>query len=270
MEASSAALRMLSRQRVHNVSPGVPKPMFSESEPALQRNRLLAALPEVEFALLADHLEPVALEMRQVLYEPGAPVETVYFPLSGLVSLVVFAEDGAHETAVEVAATGREGMVGVNALPDLDRTPFLTFCQVAGNALRVPLSLIEEREKELPTLTRLHWRYMNALSNQMAQTAACNLLHSVDKRCARWLLTARDRLGQDEFHLTHEFLAQMLGARRGTVTTAVRALADAGLIQYRWGQMRIVDRPALEAAGCSCYQRIRREHDQVLKLSVSG
>src|SRR5262249_23695431 len=155
------------------------------------------------------------------------------------------------------AVIGREGMVGVNILPVADRTPFLTFCQIAGRALRLPLALLEASYEQIPALRRLQWRYLQALANQMAQTAACNLFHPVEKRCARWLLIAHDRLDIDEFHLTHEFLAEMLGAKRGTVTTAVRGLADAGLIQYRWGQMRIVDRPALEAAGCTCYDRIR-------------
>ncbi len=224
-------------------------------------NRLLALLPEAEYKRLEPHLEKVALPLREVLYEADKPIEHVFFPLTGVTSIVAEMEDGR---IAEVGTIGNEGMAGLPVFLGAEKTPTLAFQQVPGEALRMRVDVFRKEIENAGTLTRVLHRYTQALFTQVAQAAACNRLHSTDQRCARWLLMTHDRVGTDEFLLTHEFLGQMLGVRRATVTEVAGTLHKAGLITYSRGKITVLDRQGLEAASCKCYQVIREDFDRLL------
>jgi CRP-like cAMP-binding protein len=231
---------------------------------ALGRNRLLAALPSEDLERLRPQLTPVQLAVRDVLYEPNKPIAAVYFPTSGVTSIVATMDDGA---AVEVATIGNEGMVGLPVFLGAESAPTTAFCQVAGTALRLDANglrdLLGEEGSHSTALMRVLSRYTQALMNQIGQTAACNRHHPIEQRCARWLLMIHDRVGADTFPLTQQFLAQMLGVRRASVNQVARTLQAAGLVTYRRGVIRIVDRARLETAACACYEIIRAEFDRL-------
>lgn len=226
------------------------------------QNRLLGALPPEELAWLAPHLERVALEIGEVLAEPSEPLRHVYFPETAIVSVVNRMADGS---AVEVGTVGNEGMVGVAAFLDAEASESQTFCQLPGPALRAPAAVVTAAGDARPAFRRVVNRYTQAYLTQVAQGAACNRLHGIEARCARWLLMTHDRVGgADSFPLKQEFLAMMLGVRRAGVTVAAGALQDAGLIRYRRGGIRVLDRAGLELAGCECYGIVRRHFDRLL------
>jgi CRP-like cAMP-binding protein len=226
---------------------------------ALGSNRLLQLLPPSERAELSPYLEPVELAQHQVLYEPYQHIAAVHFLLSGIVSLVA-----VEDRQIEVATVGNEGIAGMAVFLDANRTPFRGICQIAGQALRLSAPLLEYASDRLPGLRLVLHRYTQALLVQMGQSAACNLLHPIDQRCARWLLLSHDRMAGGELPLTQEFLSQMLGVGRGTVNAALQRLADDGLVKYRWGTLHVVDRAGLEKLVCRCYRTIRSEYDAVL------
>jgi CRP-like cAMP-binding protein len=229
------------------------------------RNRLLAALPPADFAALADHLQPAKLELKQVLHEPGQKIQTVYFPESGLVSHVAPLENGQ---SVEVGVVGREGLAGLSALLGAQRPVTEAMVQMEGHAWRIrPDELRAAFERSAP-LRALLMRYMQAFHAQVAQTAACNAQHTVDMRLARWMLMMHDRAGQDEFPMTHEFLALMLGARRPSISVAAAVLQKAGAIRYAHGRMTVLDRAGLEAAACECYGVVQEQFDELLGVPV--
>jgi len=167
-------------------------------------------------------------------------------------------------TAVETATVGNEGMVGLPVFHGVDRTAAQAFCQIPGDAFRVSTAAFRGELQYRGALGTLLGRYAEALFTQVAQSSACNRVHPMRERCARWLLTTHDRVGEDEFPLTHRFLAQMLGVRRATVTEAAGSLQAAGLIEYRMGTLRIRDRRGLESAACECYAIIRRAFGHLL------
>jgi CRP-like cAMP-binding protein len=224
-------------------------------------NRILAALPEVDRQRLLAHLEPVPLALKQVLSAPHAPITHVYFPLSGVVSLLTVTEVGE---AIEVATVGNEGLVGLSAFLDADSSPGQAIVQIAGDALCMPADALRAETLAGGALQTLLHRYTQGRLTQLAQGAACNRLHAMPARCARWLLMTHDRVGIDDFPLTHQFLAQMLGVRRATVTVAVGSLQRANLIRYRRGHITVIDRHGLEGASCACYRIIRDEFDRLL------
>ena len=218
-------------------------------------NKLLARLPEEDRSRLHDQLVPHFLRLKTVLFEPGEVVDGVYFPLDGVVSLVAPMEDG---NIVEVATVGNEGVVGVpTVLGGSLRVRAIS--QVAGRALAMPTTAFLHEISTCPPLARLVQSYVLALFGQISQAAACNRLHSTEERLSRWLLMSHDRVGKDEFPITQEFLGQMLGARRATVTLSAGLLQRAGLIRYHRGHVEILDRVGLEAASCECYQVIKDE-----------
>ena len=225
------------------------------------RNRLLAALPDADLAQLAPRLEPVNLELKQILFDVDAVIPHAYFLEDGVVSVLGVMKDG---TAVETATIGHEGLVGLPLFLGTDRTAAQGFCQVPGRALRLEADAFRQAIAQIPALRDVTARYTQALFTLVAQSSACNRLHSVEQRCARWLLMTHDRVGRDEFPLTHLFLSQMLGVRRATVTEAAGALQGAGLIEYAYGRIAVRDRPGLERAACECYAIIRREFDRLL------
>jgi CRP-like cAMP-binding protein/PAS domain-containing protein len=217
-------------------------------------NRLLAALPAKEYKRLLAGLEPVKLTYGEVLYEPGEQMRHVYFPNDCLVSLLTVVE--GHR-ALEVGLVGREGMVGYRLALGITTASVRSLVQATGTAMRIKSDRFLRECRRSPALQRVLLHFVNALMIQISQTAACNRFHVVEARLARWLLMTRERLLSGEFHLTHEFLADMLGVRRVGVTSAASSLQRRKLIRYRRGTITILDQRGLEAAACSCYRRLR-------------
>lgn len=217
-------------------------------------NRLLASLPAQEYARLRGGLEPVTLTYGDVLYEPGQPMRHVYFPGDCVVSLLTIVE--GHR-ALEVGLIGREGMVGSRLALGITQSSVRALVQGTGSAMRMSAARFMKVFRESPILQRTLLQFTDTLMTQVSQTAACNCFHVVEERLARWLLMTRERLPTAEFHLTHEFLADMLGVRRVGVTTAASSLQRQKLIRYRRGNIRIIDQKGLEAAACACYQHVR-------------
>jgi CRP-like cAMP-binding protein len=228
-------------------------------------NRLLAALTghaPADAAWLAARLESVPLEVGQVVVAAGEPFRHVYFPETAVFSVISRMADGG---AVEVGTVGHEGMVGVTAFLEGHASVNETIAQIPGTASRLPAAQLVKGAGARPALRRLLNRYTEAYLTQVAQTAACNRLHAIEARCARWLLMTHDRVRQAEhFPLKQEFLALMLGVRRSGVTVAAGALRDAGLVRYSRGTVRVLDRAGLEAAACECYGIVRRHFDRLL------
>jgi CRP-like cAMP-binding protein len=225
------------------------------------RNGLLAVLPPSEFERILPRLVPVELERRQVLYEPGTTFRYAYFPEQGLISVVSSMHDGS---TIEVGTIGCEGMSGLPLVCGVETSPHRHLVQIPGRGLRMSAAdLQEEIQRETP-LRRILFRYHAAFISQIMQSVACNGLHTVQERCCRWLLLCADRSPTPEVVITHEFLAQMLGVRRATVTEVLKPLQNEGLIRYRRGIVAVVDRPRLERASCECYRAIRDEFSRLL------
>jgi CRP-like cAMP-binding protein len=240
-------------------APAAPK------SPALERgNRLIGALAVVapaEAAWVATETEQVELEIGQVIAGAGEPFRHVYFPETAVFSIISRMADGA----VEVGTVGNEGMAGVAVFLDTEACVNETVAQIPGTAGRIESARFVDGAATRPELRRLLHRYTEAYLTQVAQTAACNRLHGIEARCARWLLMTHDRVGEAErFPLTQEYLAIMLGVRRAGVSLAAAALRDAGLIRYSRGAIRVVDRAGLEKAACECYGIVRRHFDRLL------
>ena len=221
-----------------------------------QRNGLLAALPQAELARLGADLELVDLGLRQLLYDVDRPITAVYFPLDCVVSVVRLL-DG--ETPVEVSTVGAEGMAGLPAFLGADTSPTRSFCQVPGQALRLEVPALRGSLDGGTSLAALLLRYTQVVMAELAQNVACNQLHSTEERCARWLAQTDDRVEGDRFPMTQDFLAQMLGVRRATVSHSARVLQQAGLIRYSRGRIIVLDRDGLHAAACSCYRALQQE-----------
>jgi CRP-like cAMP-binding protein len=229
------------------------------------RNHLLAALPAADLAHLAPALEPVPLVVGDVMFDVHRPIEHAWFVERGVVSIVGVMADG---TAIETATIGPEGMVGMPIFHETDRASAQAFCQVAGSALRLPADALRDGLARSAALRRLLHRYAQAMLTLVAQSSACNRVHTMRERCARWLLHTHDRVGAadgvHEFALTHRFLSQMLGVRRATVTEALGLLQRSGAIAYAMGTVAVRDRARLEADACECYAVIRHEFDRLL------
>jgi CRP-like cAMP-binding protein len=226
-------------------------------------NRLLNRLPKDEYKSLVRSEKSVSLAHGDEVYHEDSRggLSHVYFPTSGMISLTVLMEDGKE---VEAGTVGNEGMIGLCVAHGLDFSPTKAISQISGQALRVPVSAFLKALKSGGTLDRLVRRYTAYSLRYANQTVACNLLHSVEKRICRWLLMCHDRVGKDEFTLTHEFLAEMLGVRRQTVTVIAGMLQTASLITYRRGVLRIVNRKKLEAASCECYAVTKAFYDRIM------
>jgi CRP-like cAMP-binding protein len=225
----------------------------TELEP---RNRVLRALPPDEYARLLPHLEPCAV----------APLRHVYFPDTAIISVLRRTRDG---TLIEAYAVGRDGVVGIPSLLGDPGSPAGTVLgEVPGTCHRVALGTLRGVLPELPSLDRLVRRLVLALLDQVQQAVACNSLHTVEQRCARWLLMTHDLVGGDEFLLTHEVLAQMLGVRRAGVTVAAGVLQRAGLVTYSRGRVRVLDRAGLEAAACECYAVVGAHAKRLLEAGA--
>jgi CRP-like cAMP-binding protein len=217
-------------------------------------NQLLAALPPSEYTRFVSGLERVTLTYGQVLYEPGEPMHEVYFPGDCLVSLLTLVE--GHR-ALEVGLVGREGMIGARLALGAATSSVRALVQGTGTALRMSATRFLKEFRLSPSLQRALFRFTDSLMIQISQTAACNRFHIVEARLARWLLMTAERMASSEFHLTHEFLADMLGVRREGVTVAASGLQQRKLISYRRGDITILDTQGLEATSCSCYRYLQ-------------
>jgi CRP-like cAMP-binding protein len=228
---------------------------------AAEPNRLLASLPVEEYEWLLPQLVPVRLRLKEVVIEPHQPIGHVYFVREGVTSMIATEQEGGD---VEVGTIGREGFVGLPALFDAESSPYRTIVQVEGDAWRLGVGAFRRALQERPALHRRCLRFAQYFADQMAQSVACNRLHTLEERCARWLMMTHDRVHGDVFELTHEFLAMMLGVRRAGVTVAMGTLQSAGLVTYSRGRVSILDRAGLEASACRCYTVTRASYDRLL------
>ena len=228
--------------------------------PALQNN-LLQALPPEDHALLAPHLINVECERGRLLYDPGDPIDHIYFPHDGVISLMTLMDNGA---AIESTTIGPEGALGLMAAVAPRQSLSRAIVQTPVKASKISAERLHEAWERSPRIRDLVDRHTEALYGHAIQSVACNALHSVEARFCRWLLTCHDRISTDTVALTQEFLADMLGVQRTTVTAVARSLQEKGAIRYRRGVVDIVDRQALEALTCECYGVIRRNYERLL------
>ncbi|SIO44263.1 transcriptional regulator, Crp/Fnr family [Singulisphaera sp. GP187] len=229
--------------------------------PASGENRLLAALPPDEYARILDQAELKSLKLRDILHRAGGPLEHVYFARSGVLSRILIMLDGR---AAEVSLVGNMGMVGLTAYLGADTCLTHVICQIPAEVLRVPALAFATEVRRAGRLQEIVYRYTRVVVNTTSILCACNCLHSIEERCARWILMSWDRAGTDEFPLTQEFLAVMLGVHRPSVTLVAGALQNAGLISYRHGRVTVLDRERLEEVSCECYRTIRDDFDRLL------
>jgi CRP-like cAMP-binding protein len=239
---------------------GVPRPAPKSPEQLSESNRLLRAIPAKEYAQLSSSFESTTLATHDVICEANEPIRAVYFLGTGVASMVTTMRDGA---TVEVSTVGNDGLVGVPLLLGVWSMPTRCFIQVAGDGKKMKAELFTDAVVRYSGFRTVLLRYAQGLFNQVTQSAACNRVHSVEQRCARWLLMTRDRTNSDVLPLTHEFLGYMLGVRRESVSVAAEALQQSGLIEYRRGKITILDREGLVAASCECYTVVRASFDQL-------
>jgi CRP-like cAMP-binding protein len=235
------------------------RPPPSDGRP---KNHLLAALPAADFNRLRPLLKTVPIRVKQVLYKPGEPFRAVYFLNGGVASITTALSDG---TMVEAATVGDEGMLGFEAFLSADaRSPGQTLIQVPDTSAE--MMSVEDFQREVAekgAFRDLIGNYTQVVIAQMMQSTACNALHQVPQRAARWLLMTHDRMHEEDFHLSHEFLAVMLGVQRPTVSIVAATLQRAGLIRYMHGRVTVKNRKGLEAASCECYPIIRAHFDRL-------
>jgi CRP-like cAMP-binding protein len=224
-------------------------------------NRLLARLSAEDLQRIQPDLQPVKWEQGQILYEADRPVEFVYFVDQGMISVVSIMEDGA---SIEVATVGNEGLIGWPAVLGAASMPYRYNVQVEGRGRRMSVAALSRAIWQEPTLRGLLYKYHAAFLTQVMQGVACNGLHSVEQRCCRWLLSTQDRTGTPELEITHDFLAQMLGVRRASVSDVLRPLQDEGMIRASRGKVTIIDAKRLTSASCECYRVIRDEYQKLL------
>ena len=232
-----------------------------------RQNQLLAALPAADYERLLPHLEPVAMPLGLVVFESGGKLRHLYFPATGIVSLLYAMESG---TSTEIAVIGNEGVVGIALFMGGESTPSRAVVQSAGHGFRLNASVLKTEFELGGPLQHLLLRYTQALISQMTQTAVCNRHHSVDQQLCRWLLLSLDRLSSYELTMTQELIANMLGVRREGVTEAAGKLQEAGLIRYSRGRITVVDRPKLEKRVCECYSVVKREMDRLLPARIAN
>jgi CRP-like cAMP-binding protein len=239
----------------------MPTKAKSPRKPGPTGNQLLAMLPRGEYARLAPSLEPTSLELKQPLTEVGRPISHVVFPTTAVASILIVMADGAE---VECGMIGPEGMVGLSVAFGLDFALYRTICQVPGEAWRMPARAFREARQRGRPLDALIQRYAMLHLRRTAQMVACNALHPAAERLCRWLLMSHDRVGRDEFPMTQEFMSELLGVHRPSVTLIAGTLQEAGLISYRRGLIRIRDRRRLEEASCECYAVLKGISGRIL------
>jgi CRP-like cAMP-binding protein len=226
-----------------------------------QQNDILSRIPVAELAAIMEHAAEIDCPGREVMFEAGDTIETVYFPLTGMASLVIVLENG---TTVEAMTVGCEGFIGVPLINGVTTERYKGICQVEGIFLRLSAKAFLSIIDTLPDLSRRLHRYTQYASDVAAQSAACNGVHRVEQRCARWLLVTSDAIRSTTFNLTQEFLSQMLAVRRPGVTVAMAGLAKKDLISYRYRQVTLLDVPGLKATACECYATIKAKAEELL------
>jgi CRP-like cAMP-binding protein len=236
------------------------------SESPVSPNRLLASLPPADFELLRPHLKPIEFKNEAVLYAAGDKVDCVYFPHSGIISLVVELAGGQ---AIEAAMVGRDSMVGATSAMDGAVSLNKAIIQLPGNGEALDTGHFREAARQSETLRAILLRHEQVIFAQAQQSAACNASHKVEARLSRWLLRARDLSGSDTLALTQEFLAEMLGAGRSYVSPVANALQERGFIRYTRGRIVIVDLKGLQQEACECYGTVKAHYDRLLNHSTS-
>ena len=236
----------------------IPQRTSSDGTPVV--NKILSAIPEPEFLAIGPHLEPVALPRHRILHEPNEELTFAHFPNSGLISLVVAMEDGK---TVEAAVVGNEGAAGIPSAVYLTRSPLREVVQIAGDGFRVKVSSLQNVLKYSGEFQMMLSRYAVIQGIQVAQTAACNRLHDVEQRLARWLLMAQDRVDGGSILITHDFLATMLGTDRPSVSLAAGILQRKKNIEYSRGAVKILSRKKLESSACECYGVIQQFNAEI-------
>jgi CRP-like cAMP-binding protein len=234
--------------------------MVSVTHLSTYKNRILAALPQADLDRFFASLQPVSLPLKHLLYQVGAPLDWIYFIEQGVASILTSMANGS---TIEVGMVGSEGIVGAAALMGGEASAQQIVVQVPGAALKMPAAKCKEAFDQSPAFRAAVLRSVAAFLDLGAQTAACNRLHTIEQRCARWFLMALDRLDGDVLPMTHEFLASMLGVRRAGITETAGELQRAGLIRNGRGAVTVVDRPGLEAAACECYGL---DHARLMRL----
>jgi CRP-like cAMP-binding protein len=232
-----------------------------------KQNHVLAALPAEDLARLQPDLELVPMPLGWAVYESGGRMSYLYFPTTSIVSLLYVMQSGA---SAEIAITGNCGLVGISLFMGGESTPSRAVVQSAGNGYRLKASVLKREFALGGHLQHLALRYTQALITQMAQTAVCNRHHSVDQQLCRWLLLSLDRLPGNELIMTQELIANMLGVRREGVTGAAGKLHADGLIDYRRGHIKVLDRAKLEKRVCECYAVVKKEYDRLLPYKIPG
>jgi len=225
------------------------------------RNNLLSKLPASELAALLELSTHVQCDLRDVLSATGQTIKNVYFPLTGMISLVKELKDG---TSLESMTVGCEGFAGLPLFHGVTSTIKMSMCQIEGTFVRLPADSFTELLPRMPRLSQLLHRYSQFAHEVVAQTAACNSMHLIEQRCARWLLISSDAIGKTELGLTHDFLSQMLAVRRPGVTVAIGALEKSKLIVHRYGKISILDKKGLEAVACECYRTVKDREQALL------
>jgi CRP-like cAMP-binding protein len=253
----------MSRQRagLSTLSAAMTAPAVNRARPGPLDNHLLAALPAADFARLEPNLKRVALPLGDVLYESGERLTKVFFPTTSIISLHYVMRDGASG---EIAGVGNEGILGISLFMGGQSTPSRALVQTGGDAWCIEARLLMAEFDRGGALLRLLLRYSQALITQMAQTGACNRHHSVEQQLCRWLLLTLDRVPGDDLVMTQELIAGMLGVRRESVTEAAGRLKQVGLISYRRGHIRVLDRPGLQSQVCECYAVVKDEFARLL------
>lgn len=225
-------------------------------------NRILDALAHDDFDRLHRHLEPISLPLKQALGHSGVEISFVHFPVHGMISMISTLGDGS---AVEVGTVGNEGLAGLSVLLGTRISPHDVLVQGAGSGFRAAAGVLRNEFDQSRGFRDIVLKFTNLFLAQISQTAACNGRHGLEARCARWLLTMRDRFEADLFPITHELLAMLLGVRRPGVTGAAIGLQRSGIIRYSHGRMEVLDRAGLEAASCECYGVIKNQIDRFLR-----
>ena len=239
---------------------GTPPELSSPASEA-SRNQILSSLPASELAAILEHSEEVTFGLRQRLFDAEDTLELVYFPLTAMASLVIVLNDG---TTVEAMTVGREGFVGFPLVNDVTTARYRGICQIEGRYLVLQAPLFRSMMSSLPELARRVRRFTQFANEVVAQSAACNGVHTIEQRCARWLLVTADATGTTSFKLTQEFLAQMLAVRRPGVTAALGDIERKGLVSKRYGKITLVDVDGLKQISCECYSTIRAKAAELL------
>ncbi|MDT4895099.1 MAG: hypothetical protein QOH25_176 [Acidobacteriota bacterium] len=231
------------------------------------KNRLLAALPREEYDKLEPNLERVSLSLGEILFEPPDPIRKAYFPTSSIISFMAELPNG---DSVEVGLAGKEGLVGVDVILGIDKASKVAMVQGAGDALKIAVPALKEAFNHGGKLQQYLLQFTHALMSQISTSVLCNVRHHIDVRLARWLLMYCDGFGAEEFYLTHEFTANLLGVRRASISVVAKQLQDEGLITYNRGHFRVLNREGLEAKTCECYPVVKEEFDSLYRDTTPG